>query len=190
MTPKSDNSVSLHITLGAIVRSWCELFIEAISELSLRDVAFRRSILLGLGTRAFDTQAATATFRALSRRLVAELNGQTAFDSFAEEFRRRHDIALEGQLSQMIALGELTAASVVALRPGLVFQVLAEGDAVTLRYSDREISLPAKTGISLEFLLCSGKVAVAEIPDPLDIAGKTTLVRRLIREGLIEVMPT
>ena len=78
----------------------------------------------------------------------------------------------------------------VALRPGLVFEVLAKGDTVTLHYSDREISLPAKTGISLEFLLSGRKVAVAEIPGPLDIAGKTTLVRRLIREGLIEVMPT
>ena len=186
----SDDSVSLYITLGAIVRSWCELFIEAISELSLRDVAFRRSIPLGLGTRAFDTQGATATFGALSRRLAAELDGQAAFDSFAEEFRRRHDLDLEGQLSQMIVLGELTSASVVALRPGLVFEVLAKGDTVTLHYSDREISLPAKTGISLDFLLSGRKVAVAEIPGPLDIAGKTTLVRRLIREGLIEVVPT
>jgi hypothetical protein len=47
-----------------------------------------------------------------------------------------------------------------------------------------------RQGISLDFLLSGRKVAVAEIPGPLDIAGKTTLVRRLIREGLIEVMPT
>jgi ribosomal protein L16 Arg81 hydroxylase len=184
---QSGEDVSLHITAGVLAYTWTDLLLEAVADMCLNDPAFRKSLPPGFARQEFDRSQGTATFRELLCRLSEKQNFASILDRFIDEFVSVCPPLLRGQVAQIPALESLSMESVVGARPGLVFYVRAEGEAVRLEYYGRTIKFPARAGESLRFALNHSKFAVRELPG-LDNAGKLTLVRRLIREGLLVSM--
>jgi ribosomal protein L16 Arg81 hydroxylase len=185
----ASDELSLHITLGAMVRTWCELMLEAVSELSLRDVAFRRALPIGFGTGKFNQAQAEKEFRKLAQRMVESMDFKETANGFRREFARVHEYVLRDQLLQMAVLKSLSAESVVVARSGGTRFIERLKGKIIISHLNRTIEFPAHAEKSLEAALSGAQMRVADIDGDLDLTGKLALARRLIEEGLLRTIP-
>jgi hypothetical protein len=63
-----------------------------------------------------------------------------------------------------------------------------DGDELSLLLGDRELRMPSWLGPPMERLTSGQPVVVADLAAHLDDAGRLVLVRRLVVEGLLEVV--
>ena len=159
----TSGSDSLHITVGVNVRRWID---EARSELDLQEgeLAFRETID---GDEPPELPA---------------LDAQAARRRARDRFVRSRRPILDGQLSELRALEELTVETELERRD----TVIAELHGTQLVFEGRDIGFPERLAPELEFLLTTpGPFRGTDLPGPLDEAGRLVLLRRLVREGFL-----
>jgi len=176
---QSADVVSLHITAGT------DLLLETVAYAALHDPAFRKALPPGFNRSVFDRTQAAQTVRDLLERASSGPNFGAALDRFADEFIASRPPVLTGQMAQVAALDRLNITALAGARPGVSYRLKMDGDTASLRCYGREIGFPASTLDAVQFALNSEKFLVRDLPGNLDDAGKLTLVRRLIREGLV-----
>ena len=130
-------------------------------------------------------------FVQLSRRKADALDGHPK-ESGA--FLIRPAVALDGGGTHVgvgvnagIFAETLSLDSIVGKRPDLAVDLDTEEDRCVLRFSQRELRLPRRVLPALQFATTSDRFVVRDLPGRLDDAGKMTLVRRLLKEGLLQV---
>ncbi|MDQ3619422.1 MAG: cupin, partial [Actinomycetota bacterium] len=96
---------------------------------------------------------------------------------------------LTGQLHQILTLDEVQDASLVQQRRGAVCKMKFEGDDVLVILGDRRLRMPAHVAPALERILEGAEITVGDLDPGLDSQGRIVLVRRLIKEGLVEQLP-
>ena len=185
---RSGETTSLHITVGVLHWTWTDLLLEAIAEVGLNDSAFRRAVPPGFARQDFNREHAREIFRELLTRLSAKCNLDAILDRFADEFMASCPPLLRGQLGQLANLDRVALDTVVGNRTGVITHVRTNRDGTTIDCYGREIAFPSHATEAVRFALSNSKFAVCELPDDLDEPGKLTLVRRLIREGLLMVL--
>jgi lysine-specific demethylase/histidyl-hydroxylase NO66 len=70
-----------------------------------------------------------------------------------------------------------------------VFRMWRTAADVRVLLADRELRLPGFVEPALNAIRDAGQVAVADLDPYLDETSRLVLVRRLVREGLLEVVP-
>lgn len=184
----SDDNVSLHITAGALCYKWADLLVELMAEASLNHPAFRKSLPPGFAAQEFDRTPARNTLRDLLQQLSASSELDPILDRFVDEFISACPPLLRGQMSELATLDSLTTRSVVSPRPGGIFHLRTNGASTAVACYGRTITFPSHTTEALQFALGRPQFVVSELPCDLDDEGKLTLVRRLVREGLVQVV--
>lgn len=182
---RSGETTSLHITVGVLQWTWTDLLLEAIADVSLTDPAFRQSLPPGFGRQDFNRERSREFFRELLTHLSAKYDLDAMFDRFAGELMSSCPPLLRGQLGQLANLDRVAVDTVVGARTGVISHIRTEIEATTVNCYGREIAFPAHATEAVRFALSNSRFAVCELPGDLDDAGKLTLVRRLIREGLL-----
>lgn len=182
---RSTDTVSLHVTAGILRYTWADLLLEFVAGACLNDPAFRRSLPPGFARPDFDREEAKQTLRDLLQRVWATSDFDTALRCFIDEFVSSCPPVLEGQMAQMARLDGLTLEGRVGARPGVVYYQQVSSDFVTLQCCGRRITFPSYVSEAVRFALDHSEFAVRDLPGNLDDSGKMTLVRRLIREGLV-----
>ena len=155
---------SLHITVGINVRRWID---EARAELDAAEgeLAFRQTI---------DSEEPPPE--------LPSLDADAVRARARERFVRSRRPILDGQLSELRALGTLTAADELERRD----TVIAELDGTTLAFEGKSLRFPERLATELEFLVTTeAPFRASELPGELDEAGRLVLVRRLVREGFL-----
>jgi len=184
---RATGELSLHITTGLLAAHWIDLVVEAVSQLALRDVAFRRSVPPGFANDGFDRAAARETFAALMQRAVAAIDPDQTLDGFADEFRRRRAPVVPGQLMQLFQSDRIEAGTELRCRPDLIHAIATAGDEVILSVHGGEVVFPAHAEAALRDALARPGFRVGELAGDLDDAGQVVLARRLVREGVLMV---
>jgi ribosomal protein L16 Arg81 hydroxylase len=159
----TSGSDSLHITVGVNVRRWID---EARAELDVQEqqLAFRETI------DGDDPPELPALDPEAVRRRARE------------RFVRSRRPILDGQLSELQALDELTVETELERRD----TVIADLHETRLVFEGRDLSFPERLASELEFLLTiEGPFRASDLPGSLDAAGRLVLLRRLVREGLL-----
>jgi hypothetical protein len=186
---RSTDTVSLHITTGILRYTWADLLLEFIAVTSLNDPAFRKALPPGFARSEFDRKPARETLQELLQRASTGLGFDTALDSFIKRFLSNCPPVLDGQMAQLAALDCLMIRSIVGARPGAVFRMCSDGPSESIETYGRRITFPSHAGEAVRFALSRPRFVVGELPGNLDDAGKLTLIRRLIREGLVLALP-
>jgi bifunctional lysine-specific demethylase and histidyl-hydroxylase NO66 len=83
-----DEEPSLHVTVGLITKTWADLMLEAISEVALREPAFRRSLPPRFNHPDYPLDDMKAYFDDLVGTFKKEVNFGETFDLFLQEFIR------------------------------------------------------------------------------------------------------
>jgi ribosomal protein L16 Arg81 hydroxylase len=181
----STDELSLHITVGVIARTWIDVLLESLSQLSLDDPRFRESLPPGFGQPEFDRAAGLKHYRDLAQVFLEKGDGGRALDHFADDLATTRHPLLRGQLQQILDLGQLTEDSMVGARPALVYRMVDKGEHVVVSCYGSDITMPAHAAAPLRFALETARFRVRDLPGDLDDPGKLVLIRRLIREGLV-----
>jgi Cupin superfamily protein len=166
---------SLHLTIGVNVVTWLDAFKAALEELG-DDVRFRRSWQSG--------GEGGDLVEALRERL-----GPGDVERRARErlVRTRRPLR-EGQMGQLRALQELGADTQVERRPTVIADLVEQNGSIALAFEGRELTFPGH--VSDELAAVAGAeepFTPAELPGSLDEAGRLVLVRRLVREGFLQI---
>jgi ribosomal protein L16 Arg81 hydroxylase len=159
----TSGSDSLHITVGVNVRRWID---EARAELDVQeqDLSFRETID---GDEPPELPA---------------LDADAARRRARERFVRSRRPILDGQLSELRALDDLTVETELERRD----TVIADLHGTRLVFEGRDLNFPDRLAPELQFLLTTrGPFRATDLPGSLDATGRVVLVRRLVREGFL-----
>jgi ribosomal protein L16 Arg81 hydroxylase len=154
---------SLHVTIGVNVRRWID---AARAELDAHedDLAYRRTI---------DGVAPPE---------LPQLDSESARQRARDRFVRSRRPILDGQLSELRALGELDTSTELVRRD----TVIADLHGTRLVFEGKELRFPERLAPELEFLVTTEKpFCGGDLPGPLDEAGRLVLLSRLVREGFL-----
>lgn len=175
----SGDRPSLHITCGLILRTWADLMLEAVSEVCVKDPAFRRGLPPGFARPDFDRDSVQPEFTALLRRLVDQAGPKSALDLAITEFIGTREPDVTGVITRAHA----PPADRYVARPSLwrIEKGAVDGEAaVHLIAPGGEMSFTGLSRDALERAL-SGQ---AFSPADLGPAGDK-VVRRLVTAGLV-----
>ena len=169
---------SLHVTVGLHPPTRLDAMRAALAGCA-DDVEFRRALHAG---------------GALPAELVERLAARLSADDVARRARRhfvdtRRPI-LDGQLTQVRALGALTVDTPLQRRATVIADLEEHPDGgVALRFEGKEVGFPPHAADAVAAIHGAGApFTAAELPGRLDASGRLVLGRRLVREGLL-LMP-
>ena len=182
---RSTDTVSLHITAGILRYTWADLLLELMSVASLNSPKLRKALPPGFANSGFDREQALHMVSSLIGESLTRSNFYTAVDSFVDRFVAACPPLLDGQMAQVLGLEHLNIDSLVGARKGAVSILRMSGDSLSVECYGRSIKFPLQARDAVRFALKHDRFAVKDLPGNLDDAGKLTIVRRLIREGLV-----
>lgn len=181
---RTQDTVSLHITIGINQLTWRGLVTRAISELAAKvpDEHLPAGYL-------DDPQALAHQLGRHLHDVADELRGVDPADAVEDEVRRfltRRSPRLPGGLTDLVAVGALTDSSRLRRRPGHPCVLIGRGDRVEVLLGDRSLTMPAWVRPALEEIRTLGELTPADLS--LDEQSRLVLCRRLVREGLLEIL--
>jgi ribosomal protein L16 Arg81 hydroxylase len=179
---------SVHITLGVMFKSWTDLLAESLALVGLRDPAFRKSLPPGFARADFDRSTAREAFRDLLRRFAESAEFDAALEHFIGDLVSTRHPLIPGQFEQVQRLAALTAETRVGVRPSLIYQLREDAGSVNVACYGATLTLPAHAAEPLRFALTHDAYTPRDLPGDLDDAGRLVLVRRLVREGLVQIL--
>jgi hypothetical protein len=182
---RAQDTVSLHVTVGINQLTWRDLLDRAVRQ-ALDTLPADEHLPAGyLEDPARLTGGLAERLQDLARAVgevepVALAEGQVA--SFLEH--RRSD--LRGAMLDRMALAEISLTTPLRRRPGRPCVLRADGDRVHVFLGDRRLTVPARIAGAMERARSLGVLT----PDDLGLDEQSALVlaRRLVREGLLEVV--
>lgn len=177
---------SVHITIGILTTTWGAVLNEAV-----RIIEERPELSDPLPLRFL---VENGSFREEVKRHLGEIGASMTEidpDVIGRRVRRRvlttRQSLLRGQVHRLLALDEVSDDSEVIRRKGSICVLDHVDGELSVLLGDRELRMPARVEPAMSLLAAGSSVAVSDLPG-LDQNGRVVLVRRLIREGLLEVV--
>ncbi len=178
---------SLHVTIGINRVTWRDL-VSATIEPLLGDPAFTEPLPAG---HHADTDSIVEGLRerltVLSHRL-AEVEAADSVASHAARFLSTRQAALHGGLLDRLELDRLGDVTLVRRRRASTLALMPTGGGLRVLLGDRELRVPAHLEPALRHLQRHLEIRPCDLEPWLDAQSRLVLVRRLVREGLLEVV--
>ena len=182
---RTADTASLHLTVGMLTYNWNDLLREVL-ELATEETWFREGLPIGFAEDPETLTASLAERVAELRRFLDKVDLSRVADRAANRFWTNRAPMLDGQLRQLLALDELDDATEVRRRPGATCRLRVSGDRLELVLGDRTLTMPASLEPAVRRLLDADRCTPAALAGQLDPASRLVLVRRLVREGLLQ----
>lgn len=176
---------SVHITIGILTTTWAAALKEVVRILE-SDPALQTPLPLRF------TVADEEFAEEVRSRLDHISASVAAVDPWpiARKLRRKvlttRQSLLRGQIHRLLSLDEITGDSNVVRRRGSMCVLETVDERLSVMLGDRELRMPPYVEPSMRMICTGESFKVSELPG-LDESGRLVLVRRLIREGLLEV---
>ena len=178
---------SLHLTLGVHVIRWSDLVTDVVIAVAEGDVRLRRALPLGY---LHADESLGDDLRGLLRELadVDDASLDRAIDRTARRFLGAAQSTAGGQFTSLAELPELTLDRHVQI-VSVLCRVASEGDGVSLQLPGRRVRYPGSVEPALRHLASGQPSAVGALSGGLSDDAKLVLVRRLVRDGVVRVVP-
>lgn len=184
---RTTDEPSLHLTIGVRAVTWRDVIDRVLSDLA-EDDGLDAALPPGWADDpATLAQTARAHLGAMAARL-AQTDPTAALVARARSFASHRPDDLRGQLRQTLAAGDIGDATTIRRRPNRRAQVTTDGDRVVITMSDRTLSLPAHAHAAVARACSGDDLVVGDLASHLDEPGRATLARRLVREGVCEIV--
>lgn len=177
---------SVHITIGILAITWAVALDLAVKQVA-SDPELDRPLPLG-----FVSDTARLTDE-VSERLAAIAESLAQLDPSLLARSLRHRVLttrqplLRGQIHRLLAIDEIDDHSVVVRREGSMCHLETVGGRLSVLLGDRELRMPGWLEPAMTVAASGERLRVADLPG-LDEESRLVLVRRLVREGLLEVV--
>ena len=183
----SSDHASLHITLGLTAFTWTDFFLESVAAAALEEESLRQTLPLGFADGSCSPDDLDRLYREKLEVLQSRFDPMPVWRHFQQELLDANTPLLTDLLGARLRGDRLTLDSLVGKRADLAVELENGADGCVLRFSQRELRLPTRVFAAVEFVTTREVFAVQDLPGCLDAEGKVTLVRRLLKEGLLQV---
>ena len=181
---RAQETVSLHVTIGVNQVVWKDVLDRALA--GVLDEQGAQHLPAGyLDDPALLADGLAERLTTLADSLRA-LDPETVAASEVRRFLTGRNLWQRGGLHDRIDVRGLTDTTPLRRRAGHPCVLLPEGERLRVLLGDRELTLPAHLAPALERLRAAGTLTPAELD--LDEQSRLVLCRRLVREGLLEVV--
>lgn len=181
------DTASLHVTVGINQVVWSEVLRDVVARAIDGDDRFREHLPAGLFADPGALAAALRDRLADVSALLRDVDAAAEVDRLETTFSTRRQPILAGALRDLLDVRALASDTRLRRRPGSQATVRTREDQLELLLGDRRLTLPAKVEPAVRAVLAADTLTPADVPG-LDEAGRLTLCRRLVREGLLEVV--
>jgi bifunctional lysine-specific demethylase and histidyl-hydroxylase NO66 len=178
--------VSIHVTVGITATTWLEVWRRVMRRAS-EHRPFRDALAPGWASDISPVEEELEVRRKELLEWMEAAVDEEAVRAMARSFWSSRRPVLGGHLAQLGRVEEIDADTPVRRRPGSVFVVEARDGRATVLLGMRELRMPAFCEPALRFVAERlGPFEPAGLPG-LDPGSAVVLVRRLVREGALEV---
>ncbi len=182
---RAQEAVSLHLTIGINQVTWRHLVSRLVTEV-LGEVGDEH-LPAGYLDDPDRLSAELAQRLAAVADDVRRLDAPAAARAQAERFLSGRPPRMAGALLDREALARgLGADTVLRRRTGHPCEVVPDGDSLRLLLGDRVLRVPARLREAVDVVAAQHRLTPADLP--LDLESALVLCRRLVREGLLEVV--
>jgi len=182
---RTAETASLHLTVGMLTRNWNDLLREVV-ELATEEAWFRESLPVGFANDPATLEGSLADRVEELRRFLDKVDLAKVADRAGRRFWANRPPPLEGQLRALLSLDELDDVTVVRRRPGAAARLRVAGGRLELLLGDRTLTMPAPLEPAVRQVLDGDELTPGELAGHLDGPSRLVLVRRLVREGLLQ----
>ena len=182
---RAQEAVSLHLTIGINQVTWRQLVSRLVTEVveGVSDEHLPAGYLDDPDRLAAELAGRLAAVADDVRRL----DTPAAARAQAERFLSGRPPRMAGALLDRAALGRgLSAGTVLRRRTGHPCEVVPDGDTLRLLLGDRVLRMPARLREAVDVVAAAPRLTPRDLP--LDAESALVLCRRLVREGLLEVV--
>ncbi|MGH9280802.1 MAG: cupin domain-containing protein [Acidimicrobiales bacterium] len=182
----SQDETAAHLTIGLLAFSTQDVLAELLRR-THDAIAFRRSLRPGFASDAGFVADVDEIVTRLGQWL-ATLDTAVVAEAVSERFWATRPPVLPGQLGQLARLDGVHEASVVRRRETAVCRLSVRDDMLVAVLGPRRLEMPAALESVVRRLVAGPAVCLADLDDDIDEKSRTVLARRLIREGVIELV--
>ena len=182
---RAQEAVSLHLTIGINQVTWRHLVSRLVTQ--VLDGVPDEHLPAGYLDDPDRLSAELASRLAAVADYVRRLDAPAAVRAAAEESLGLRPPRMAGALLDREALARgLSADTALRTRTGHPCDVVPDGDTLRLLLGDRVLRVPARLREAVDVVAGSSVLTPADLP--LDTESALVLCRRLVREGLLEVV--
>jgi bifunctional lysine-specific demethylase and histidyl-hydroxylase NO66 len=176
---------SIHLTIGVLPTSWSSVLDAAVA--AAEGLGLDDPLPFGWPGDEAGFPAAVEAWLGRVASALADVDAAVVAAAVRRGAPDRRPPLPGGSFSSLVRLDELDDSTVLRRREGAVAEVVPEGDRVALVLADRTLRMPAEVTPVLRRVAASSSVRGVDLgEDVLDEAGRRVLLRRLVREGLLE----
>lgn len=181
---RTQDIASLHITVGINRITWRDMVQRVLRE--LREPSLDEPLPVGYHREPTVLAAELAArLRTVSERMARVDAVATAQAQVAGFFTNRATL-VPGGLTDRLRLAGLTDRTVVRRRAGSVCETSTDGGAIRVALGDRELLMPGWLDAPIKAIRAAQSLRPADLAGWLDEPSRLVLIRRLVREGLLE----
>lgn len=193
---RSLESNSLHITVGVLTYSWADFITDAIGAVCMAEPSLRKALPQGFANNDFDSADMQKMFKDHLKTISEKSNFKKTTKHFKDLFVNSRRPIMSDQLRQLSEVDNLNLDSTLARRDQLFYQLSQDDDKTVddeqtaqchIQSHGQIISLPAFAYDPIKYSLEAKSFKVKDLPGNLDDDSKLVLMRRLVREGLVQV---
>jgi len=178
--------VSAHVTVGILSYTWMDLIHDVVRQAeSEPEFAAPVPVRFAEDLDRLRIQAEDR-LRSFQAWLDKQEPGEAA-ERLARRFLTGRRPILAGQLQQLDLIGSISDSTRIRRRPGTMCVIRQTDQEIAVFLGDRELRMPAWVRPAVETVADAPELAVEDLAPHLDHDGRLVLVRRLLREGLLEV---
>ena len=184
---RAQTQLSAHVTVGVLAQTRHDLVRDVIAA-AADDVGFRTALPPGFAhDEAAFAKEVDATVADL-RRWLDTVDGEAVAATVVRRFWSSRRALLPGHLWQLLELDSIEDATVLRRRPGSICYAHLDGGALAVTLADRLLRMPAALEPALRRVATGEAFPLATLGDLLDQSSRLVFARRLVREGLLEVV--
>ena len=182
----TEDDASVHVTVGILSLTWAKVLNEAV-KLTEGNLIVDEPLPLRFAEQDNLSQVVEERLTELGA-LIAKADATLIADRLQRGFLTTRQPILRGQIHQLLSLDDLADETVVRVRDGAMCVLRLVDDDVSAFLGDRELRMPAWLEPAMRFIVERGQLPVVGLAPHLDQSSRRVLVRRLIVEGLLEVV--
>ena len=168
---------------------WSDLFLENVAAAALEDVSLRRSLPLCFVHDDFPAEEKDRLVSAKLQGLWSRLIPAEVWRHFRNRLHAENAPLFTDLLNARLCADTVKLASRVRRRPGLLVAFDDGDDGCALCFGGQRLTFPARMRAAVAFVASTDQFTVSGLPDCLGEEDKVALADRLVRDGLLLVIP-
>ena len=178
----ADDGISAHITIGILSYTWARLFNEVFPQLE-EIKAFREAVPFWKG----DIEELIQEKLLLLKETLSGLDFEKGIERLNTNYNRMQPQPVNRYFKSLLDVKKLSESTKLSVNEGVVMKIFEKDDALHLHLLNKTVTMPLSLKPAVDFVLNQKQFSVADLPLNGSGDSKTTLLNKLIKEGVLHI---